>query len=55
MGKGFYDYSLSDLNNKSTELIVIAFEFQKIDDCLHGKHDVKANSCITDEYFYNFD
>ena len=55
MGKGYYDYSLSDLNNKSTELIVIAFEFQKIDDCLHGSHDVKANSCITDEYFYNFD
>ena len=55
MGKGYYDYSLSDLNNKGTELIVIAFEFQKIDDCLHGKHDVKAHSCITDEYFYNFD
>ena len=54
MGKGYYDHSLINLKNSHTELVIIAYDFQKVESCYQNKYDIKAQSCITDEYFYTF-
>jgi len=54
MGKGYYDHSLVNLENSNTEFVIIAYDFQKVESCYQNKYDIKAHSCITDEYFYTF-
>tara|TARA_B100001173_G_C15878785_1_gene500569 strand:- start:289 stop:855 length:567 start_codon:yes stop_codon:yes gene_type:complete len=54
MGKGYYDYSLRNINMVSTKLILVAYDFQKIENCFPENHDVMAESCLTDSEFYKF-
>ena len=54
MGKGYYDHSLVNLVNSNTELIIIAYDFQRVESCFENKYDIKAHSCVTEKYFYTF-
>ena len=54
MGKGYYDYSLAGIDSSSIKLIILAHEFQKIENCLPEDHDIKAHMCITEKTIYEF-
>ena len=54
MGKGYYDYSLAGMDPSSIKLIILAHEFQKIENCLPEDHDIKAHMCITEKTVYEF-
>ena len=54
MGKGYYDYSLANIENSNPKLIILAYDFQKVEHSFPEKFDVKADACITDKKFYKF-
>ena len=54
MGKGYYDYSLAQVTDSDTKLVILAYDFQKINHTFSEKHDVKTDACITDKGFYEF-
>ena len=54
MGKGYYDYSLANISTPNLKLIILAYDFQKIEHSFPEKHDIKADACITDKKFYKF-
>ena len=54
MGQGYYDHSLMNLDYPKPDMIIVAHEFQKVDECFPESHDIKAHGCITDREFYRF-
>ena len=42
MGKGYYDYSLADKDSSSIELIILAHDFQEVENCMPEAHDISA-------------
>ncbi len=55
MGGGFYDKTLSYLSKKEkTKLIILAYDFQEVENCLPEMHDIKADACLTPNQFLNF-
>lgn len=55
MGGGFYDETLSKLSEKKeTQLIMLAYDFQEVDNCLPEAHDIKADACLTPNQYFKF-
>ena len=55
MGGGYYDKTLSKLPDKrSTQFIMLAYDFQEVESCLPEKHDIKADACLTPSQFFKF-
>ena len=55
MGGGYYDKTLSKLKDKrSTQFIMLAYDFQEVESCLPEKHDIKADACLTPSQFFKF-
>ena len=54
MGQGYYDHSLMNLDYPKPDMIIVAHEFQKVDECFPESHDIKAHGCITEREFYRF-
>ena len=49
MGKGYYDHSLAESQSNKQMLIIVAYEFQRIENCFPEAHDVGAKACLTDK------
>ena len=55
MGGGYYDKTLSKLPDKrSTQFIMLAYDFQEVESCLPDSHDIKADACLTPNQYLNF-
>ena len=55
MGGGFYDKTLDQLSsNQKPQLILLAYDFQKVQCCFPENHDVKADACLTPNKFLKF-
>ena len=54
-GGGFYDKTLDQLsNNQKPQLILLAYDFQKVKSCFPENHDIKAHACLTPNKFLKF-
>ena len=55
MGGGFYDKTLRQLSkNQKPQLILLAYDFQKVQSCFPENHDIKADACLTPNKFLKF-
>ena len=54
MGKGYYDHSLAESQSNKQMRIIVAYEFQRIENCFPEAHDVGAKACLTDKNLQSF-
>tara|TARA_Y100000768_G_scaffold129946_1_gene96509 strand:+ start:66 stop:632 length:567 start_codon:yes stop_codon:yes gene_type:complete len=54
MGKGYYDHSLAESQSNKQILIIVAYEFQRIENCFPEAHDIKAKALLSDQNLQNF-
>ena len=54
MGKGYYDHSLAESQSNKQILIIVAYEFQRIENCFPEAHDIKAKAFLSDQNLQSF-